>query len=225
MTTVFIAGDSTAAEKLAEKRPEAGWGEKIPLYFNKKIVFSNHAKNGRSTKSFIAEGRLNEIEERITENDYLLIQFGHNDQKLDDPDRGTDPYGDYLDNLDKFITLANNHKAQPVLLTPVTRRDYLADGCLNPKTLGDYPQAMKEFAKKEQIPILDIFTRSQNWLAQFTKDETRKFYLHGKPNEWSNYPEGVVDNTHFSEQGAMEIARIVAEAIGESSLPLKRDLL
>jgi len=225
MTTIFIAGDSTAAEKLAEKRPETGWGEKIPLFFNKKIKFSNHAKNGRSTKSFIAEGRLDEIQEKITKNDYLFIQFGHNDQKVDNPERGTKPYDDYLDNLAKFIEVANNHMAHPVLLTPVTRRDYLADGRLNPQTLGEYPQAMIEFAEKQKVPVLDTFTRSQNWLAQFNKDETCKFYLHGKPNQWRNYPEGVVDNTHFSEQGAIEIARIIAEAIRESSLPLRKDLL
>lgn len=225
MKTVYIAGDSTAAHKLDEKRPETGWGEKIPLFFNDTVHFENRAVNGRSTKSFIAEGRLETIKKTIKKGDYLLIQFGHNDQKVEDPARGTAPFGDYLTNLDLFVKAANEVGAQPVLLTSISRRDYLDEDHLNPESLGQYPAAVRQFATEKELPLLDLFTASQNWLSQFEPEETRQFFLQGKPGELVNYPAGVTDNTHLNEKGATEIARLVAQAISESALPLKNALL
>jgi len=225
MKTVYIAGDSTAAHKLDEKRPETGWGEKIPLFFDDTVHFENHAVNGRSTKSFIAEGRLEEIKKAIQKNDYLLIQFGHNDQKIEDPERGTAPFGDYLANLDLFVNIATEAGAKPVLLTPISRRNYLDDGSLNSECLGQYPAAVRQFAAERSLPLLDLFSASQKWLSQFEPEKTRQFFLQGKPGELPNYPDGVMDNTHLNEKGATEIARLVAQAIKKSELDLKNALL
>ena len=118
---LFIAGDSTAAQKSGEAKPETGWGEKFSCFLSSEIEVHNYAQNGRSTKSFITEKRLNQIAKEIGPGDFLLIQFGHNDQKIDTP-IGTMAYGDYQENLARFVEVARTKNAHPLLLTSVTRR-------------------------------------------------------------------------------------------------------
>lgn len=215
---IFIAGDSTAAIKQSNKRPETGWGEKLALYIsNFEIV--NKAKNGRSTKSFINEGLLAEIDNEIEANDYLFIQFGHNDQKKDE-DRGTQPYGDYQENLAIFVESAQKVNAIPILLTSITRRAYLNhSNQLDPNTLGDYPEAMRKFAKKNNILLLDMFKRTQEFFQLFSVEETKKFFMHLLPGQNQNYPNGISDDTHLNNYGATIVAKLVAEELGRLSLP------
>jgi lysophospholipase L1-like esterase len=220
--TIFIAGDSTAAEKTPDKRPETGWGEKLSTFFTDQIVIDNRAVNGRSTKSFINEGRLSAIEEAIHPGDYLFIQFGHNDQK-DDPARGTDPYGDYQTNLHTFIHTANKHNAHPVLLTSVSRRHF-RNQLIDHMSLGEYPQAMRELAKTSKVALLDIHKKSIDFFQSLGPDLSRNFFLHLEAYESSNYPIGVKDDTHFNNQGAEAVAKLICNAIKESDLPLKRFL-
>ncbi|AYV68547.1 MULTISPECIES: rhamnogalacturonan acetylesterase [Niallia] len=220
--TIFIAGDSTAAEKTPDKRPETGWGEKLSTFFTDQIVIDNRAVNGRSTKSFINEGRLSAIEEAIHPGDYLFIQFGHNDQK-DDPARGTDPYEDYQTNLHTFIHTANKHNAHPVLLTSVSRRHF-RNQLIDHMSLGEYPQAMRELAKTSKVALLDIHKKSIDFFQSLGPDLSRNFFLHLEAYESSNYPIGVKDDTHFNNQGAEAVAKLICNAIKESDLPLKRFL-
>ncbi|KAF1300578.1 MULTISPECIES: rhamnogalacturonan acetylesterase [Enterococcus] len=223
MTQIFIAGDSTAAQKIPEKRPETGWGEKLGDFFTSEITIKNHAQNGRSTKSFLAEGRLKTIEKEIQTGDYLLIQFGHNDQK-EDPTRGTNPFDTYQKNLQLFADVTRKKRATPIFLTSITRRMYLPNGTLDPLTLGDYPEAMKQLALEQRILLLDLFTKSQESLRQKKQDETKKLYLHGTPGEFSTYPEGVQDNTHLNEAGAEWIAQLVVDELQKTDCPLKESL-
>lgn len=220
--TIFIAGDSTAAEKTPDKRPETGWGEKLSTFFTDQIVIDNRAVNGRSTKSFINEGRLSAIEEAIHPGDYLFIQFGHNDQK-DDPARGTDPYGDYQTNLHTFIHTVNKHNAHPVLLTSVSRRHF-RNQLIDHMSLGEYPQAMRELAKTSKVALLDIHKKAIDFFQSLGPDLSRNFFLHLEAYESSNYPIGVKDDTHFNNQGAEAVAKLICNAIKESDLPLKRFL-
>jgi lysophospholipase L1-like esterase len=218
--TIYIAGDSTAAIKLPEKRPETGWGEAFQAYFKENVKIENRAINGRSTKSFIKEGHLAAIEKTIQPGDYLVIQFGHNDQKIEDPERGTHPYGDYQDNLGKFIQVAHQKNAYPLLLTSVTRRKF-EDEKIDSMSVGDYPQAMIQFAEKYQVPVLDIHKITTEFMAKAGDEESKKYYLHLPPGQSENYPEGITDNTHFNEEGAKKVAQIIIEAIQQSDLPLK----
>ncbi|MFS0778236.1 rhamnogalacturonan acetylesterase [Neobacillus sp. 3P2-tot-E-2] len=218
--TIYIAGDSTAAIKLPEKRPETGWGEAFQAYFKENVKIENRAINGRSTKSFIKEGHLAAIEKTIQPGDYLVIQFGHNDQKIEDPVRGTHPYGDYQDNLGKFILVAQQKNAYPLLLTSVTRRKF-EDEKIDSISVGDYPQAMIQFAEKYQVPVLDIHKITTEFMAKAGDEESKKYYLHLPPGQSENYPEGITDNTHFNEDGAKKVAQIIIEAIQQSHLPLK----
>lgn len=209
MPTLFIAGDSTASIKTLEKRPESGWGEYLHEFITPNIKVVNYAQNGKSTKSFITEGLLDQIESEIKEDDYLLIQFGHNDEKMDDPLRYTDPRTEYKDNLMRFVLVAKKHGAIPILLTSITRRKF-NDGKLEDKTIGEYPNHMREFAKENHIAIIDAYHITHKIIKESMEEYSKKFYLHLSPDESENYPEGIIDNTHLSPFGAKMIASIIA---------------
>ncbi|WP_246187950.1 TIM barrel protein [Paenibacillus tengchongensis] len=213
MPTIFIAGDSTAARKAADRKPETGWGEHLPKELAPGIAVDNRAINGRSTKSFIVEGRLDDILRDFRSGDYLFIQFGHNDEKIEDPLRYTDPDRDYRSNLRLFIEAARSRGGFPVLLTSVSRRRFTADGEPDPLAVGPYPQAMREVAEATGTPLLDIFAASQELYRSLGTEGSRRLLLHLAPGEHPNYPEGVTDDTHFSEEGAVRIAELVGAAI------------
>ncbi|MGX7199409.1 rhamnogalacturonan acetylesterase [Enterococcus nangangensis] len=219
---IFIAGDSTAAPKLAEKRPEAGWGEYFNAFFTPAVTVHNYAKNGASTKSFIAEGRLQKIAAEIQAGDYFFIQFGHNDQKIDTP-RGTLPDSTYQENLALFTQVALTHQATPVILSSVTRRSY-QNNQIDPTCLGDYPRAAAAFAQKNHFTFLNMNQVTRDFLNHYDDDTSRQFFLQLAPGLHENYPQGVEDNTHFNQRGAQQIAQLVAETLQQSDLPLKKYL-
>jgi lysophospholipase L1-like esterase len=208
MTTIWIAGDSTASAKTAEKRPEYGWGECLGQYFGDQYLIQNRAENGRSTKSFIDEGKLDMIDHFIKPFDILLIQFGHNDQKKDDPHRYAEAYTDYVSNLKSFVEVAKRHDATPILLTPISRCDF-KDGKINSFTHQEYPNAMKEFAQLEHVLCIDLFEITQQKLMEVGSHQAQSYFLHLNPGDSPNYPSGVKDNTHLNEQGAHWIASII----------------
>ena len=140
--TLYIAGDSTAAQKYADAAPETGWGMALPFFLHKDLPVANHAVNGRSSKSFVDEGRLAVILRQIRPGDFLLIQFGHNDAKKEDPARYTEPWSTYQSHLRQYIDGARARGARPVLATSVERRKFDAAGKALP-THGDYPAAMR----------------------------------------------------------------------------------
>lgn len=135
----------------------AGWGEYLQQYVSRKVRIENRAINGRSTRSFLAEGRLTDMERDFIPGDFLLIQFGHNDQKLEDPLRYTEPHTEYRRNLQVFIDSARSRGSFPVLLTSVSRRRFTRDGEPDPQAVGLYPQVMREVAVETGTPLLDIF--------------------------------------------------------------------
>lgn len=210
--SIFIAGDSTASNKNANVYPETGWGQIIEQLFNKDVCVKNYAINGRSSKSFIEEGVLDKIADEIRENDYLLIQFGHNDKKYNDPMRYTDPKTTYKEYLTRYIDCARHAKAFPILLTPVNRRDFDDAGRII-NTHGDYPEAMRELSVDKDVPLLDITKASKDLFEKLGIEKTKEIFLWLEPGENKNYPDGVKDNTHFSEIGAKRIAELIVEEI------------
>ncbi|MFC7681405.1 rhamnogalacturonan acetylesterase [Paenibacillus sp. GCM10028914] len=211
--TLFIAGDSTAAIKGATEKPMTGWGEYLQDYFNPSVRINNQAVNGRSTKSFMAERRLEAIEKEMLAGDYLFIQFGHNDGKLEDPLRYADPSTEYQSNLEQFIESARRSNVTPVLLTSVSRRRFLEDGTLDPLAVGEYPDAMRQVAVSTKTPLLDIFAASQELYRALGVEGTRPLFMHLAEHAHPNYPNGIIDDTHFSDMGARKIAELVAQAI------------
>lgn len=218
MPTLYIAGDSTAARKGGGEWPMAGWGEYLHEYVRPELRIENRAVNGRSTRSFLAEGRLADIERDFRAGDFLLIQFGHNDQKLEDPARYTEPHTDYRRNLKLFIDSALSRCVLPLLLTPVSRRRFTGDGEPDPEAVGLYPQVMREVAAETGTPLLDLFASSQQLYRDLGVEASKELFLHLAPGERPNYPDGIADNTHFSGAGARRIAALVAEALARSAV-------
>ena len=219
--TVYIADDSTAANKTADKRPETGWGEMLQQYFDPaKVKIVNEAQNGRSTKSFIDEGRWKSIVDRLRKGDWIFIEFGHNDEKKDKPAVYASPK-DYKANLVKFIKETRAKGATPVLLTPVSRRKF-ENGVLV-KTHREYPDAVKAVGREPEVAVIDMEGKSAAVLTRYGNEGSRKLFLQLKPSENPNYPKGVEDNTHFNPKGAGEMAFAV-EGIREDKLKLRKYL-
>ena len=220
--TVFLAGDSTMAEKLSNKRPETGWGESIQGYFDEsKVRVENHAQNGRSSRSFIAENRWQAIVDKLKPGDYVFIQFGHNDEKV-----GTDRYAspeDYRKNLVRFIADVRQKKGIPVLLTPVMRRRFDEQGIFQ-DTHGEYPNVVRAVAAEYKVALIDMHRKSEGTIKQYGVEESRKLFLQLKPDENANYPKGIEDNTHFSPLGAKIMASLAVEGIREQKLGLAKYL-
>ena len=149
---IFLIGDSTMANKPLADNPERGWGQLLPLYFNDNVEIENYAVNGRSTKSFIDEGRWEKVYNKLRPGDYVFIQFGHNDEKINDPKRYAAPHGAYKNILIKFVKDAMEKGAVPVLITPVNRRKFDPAGNLV-DTHGDYPGVVREAAEEEKVAL------------------------------------------------------------------------
>ncbi|MEU9091398.1 rhamnogalacturonan acetylesterase [Streptomyces sp. NPDC087901] len=221
--TLHIAGDSTAAQKYADAAPETGWGMALPFFLGRTLAVANHAMNGRSSKSFIDEGRLAALLEGVREGDLLLIQFGHNDEKTEDPARGTDPYTTYQDHLRQYVRGARSRRVRPVLLTPVERRRFAADGTAKP-THGEYPAAMRALAAQERVPLLDLQALTLARWQELGPDGTSDYFNWLEPGQSPNYPDGRQDNTHFQPRGAVEAARLVARALVAGQVLAPRDV-
>jgi lysophospholipase L1-like esterase len=221
--TVFLAGDSTMAPKQENKRPETGWGEQLQKRFNERRVrIDNHAANGRSTRTFISEGRWQTIIDKVKAGDYVLIQFGHNDQAKDKVDRYTPP-DDFRANLARFVAEVRAKKATPLLLTPVMRRRFDKEGKFY-DVHGEYPDLTRRVAAEQKVALIDMHRMSEKVLVKYGPEESRKLYLQLKAGENPNYPQGVDDNTHFSPLGADVMAGLAADAFREQKLGLAKFL-
>ncbi|WP_082576581.1 rhamnogalacturonan acetylesterase [Lysobacter sp. Root604] len=217
--TIHLAGDSTLAEKLPEKRPETGWGEPLAARFRAGSVrVVNHAKNGRSTRTFIEEGRWQALLDGLRAGDWVLIQFGHNDESVDKPDRYT-PLPDYERNLARFVAEVRARGATPILLTPVARRRYDSEGRVQ-DSHGEYPGRVRALAAREHVALIDMERRSQAVLQEAGVEGSRRLFLQLAPGAHRNYPQGVEDNTHFSPLGARRIAFEFAAALRATDLAL-----
>ncbi len=217
--TIHLAGDSTMAEKLSEKRPETGWGECLQSFFDpQQVRVKNYAKNGRSTRTFISEGLWEALLEQIHKGDYVLIQFGHNDESKEKVDRYTSPE-DFRTNLTRFIKDVRERNATPILLTPLMRRRFDAEGHLQ-DAHGEYPDIVRSVAAEYKTPLIDMHQKSRAVLERYGVEQSRALFLQLKPGENSNYPKGIEDNTHFSPTGAEIMAGLAVEGIREDKLPL-----
>ncbi|MDX2626951.1 rhamnogalacturonan acetylesterase [Streptomyces scabiei] len=201
--TLYIAGDSTAAQKYADAAPETGWGMALPFFLAPGLKVANHAVNGRSSKSFIDEGRLDVVLAAIRPGDLLLVQFGHNDSKIADPTRYTEPWTTYQEHLLRYLDGARDRGARPVLATSVERRKFDAAGKAVP-THGDYPAAAIALAAQEGVPLLDIQALSLALWQKLGVEETKKYF---------NWTATEQDNTHFNPPGAIAVARLVASEL------------
>jgi len=213
-TKIWLIGDSTMANKEVKAFPETGWGMPFANFFDSSVLIDNRAKNGRSTKSFMAEGLWKAVLDNLQPGDYVFIQFGHNDEGKDKVGRYTTP-DEYRANLLRYVMEARGKGAFPVLLTPVARRNFDADG--QPmESHPVYADAVREVAAINHVALIDLDERSKTLLHAFGPDDSRTLFNYLQPGEHPNYPEGHRDDTHFNELGARKIAEIVLAAIRES---------
>ncbi|TDB26220.1 cupin domain-containing protein [Stenotrophomonas sp. ATCM1_4] len=198
---VFIAGDSTAASYGPERAPQAGWGQMLQGWLDPaRWQVHNHAVGGRSTRSFIAEGRLDAIGHALRPGDVLLIQFGHNDAKFEDPSRYTAPDGDYVMFLERYVAVAREKGATPILVTPAARLLYDFGALLD--THGRYTQAMQRVARERQVALIDLNARSMAWIRALGEQGARPYFMFVPA-------QGKADGTHFSTAGATAVACLV----------------
>ena len=211
--TIYLIGDSTMSNKKnIDVNPERGWGQLLPHFFNENIIIDNHAVNGRSTKSFIDEGRWQKVKEKINPGDYVFIQFGHNDSKTHDPKRYANPLTSYRANLERFIRETRSLLATPILITPVARRNFNEHGVLV-DTHGLYPLVIHQVSEKLNVDLIDLQRFSEEFIMKLGVEESKKIFLHFEKGEHPFFPDGKTDNTHFSEFGAIFIAQKVAQQL------------
>lgn len=215
MATIFWAGDSTVQYNDIMTYPQTGIGQVFHLFLKPDVKVENHAKNGRSTKSFIDESRLPAIYDKISEGDFLFIQFGHNDEKKEDPERYTEPFSDYMVNLEKFVNVARNKKALPVLITPLERRCFIDEKTLGPGEHGDYVKAMKQTAERLDVPLIDLNSMSRAEMTRVGAEASKSWYMHIPEGKYPYHMEGLTDNTHLQYAGAVMYGGCIARGLKE----------
>lgn len=215
---VWLIGDSTCAKKEIRAYPETGWGMPFTYFFDSTVEVDNRAVNGRSTKSFIAENRWQSVLDSMNEGDFVFIQFGHNDEGKEKVGRYTTP-DEFKANLTRYVNETRNKKGVPILLTPVARRTFDSTGKIK-ESHPVYSGAVREVAKKNNVPLIDLDKKSQALLQQFGPEDSKLLFLHLAPGEHPNYPDGKEDNTHFNELGARKMAEIVLSEVRNLKLDL-----
>ena len=218
--TVWMIGDSTMSVKQEKAYPETGWGMAFATLFNADVTVDNKAMNGRSTLSFINEKRWQEVYDGLKAGDYLIIEFGHNDEKITKPGTGTSLEA-YKINLARFVTEARSKKAIPVLMTPIARRAF-KEGKLEDTHKG-YPGAVRSLADSLKVPMVDMLQKTSRLLEQYGETKSTALFNYVDSGH-VNYPKGSKDNTHLSPEGAAAIAGLAVEGLKELKLPLVKYL-
>ena len=216
-TTVWLIGDSTMATKEIKAYPETGWGMPFSNFFDSTIVVDNRAKNGRSTQSFINEKLWQPVVDNLGAGDYVLIQFGHNDEVPTKKTYTTEEQ--FRNNLVRYVNETRAKKAFPLLITPVARRKFDSSGHIV-GTHEVYSEIVRSVAGELKVPLIDLDKKSQALLQQFGPENSTLLYNHLQAGEHPNYPDGKADDTHFSELGARKMAEIVLQEIRNLKLPL-----
>ena len=244
-TTIFMIGDSTMANKdISHDRKERGWGMALQCYFDDNIRIDNHAVNGRSSRSFINEGRWDTVISRMKPGDYVIIQFGHNDEKPK-ADRHTDPGSTFDYNLAKFVRETREHGGIPVLMNAVVRRNFAkvlpkndddeklrnttfkdaneqVEGDSLVDTHGLYVVAPRDVAKRMNVHFVDANRITHELEQGLGREASKKLHMWFLPNEEPSVPKGRQDNTHYNIYGAHTVARLLADALCEEVPVLKK---
>jgi lysophospholipase L1-like esterase len=204
--TLYIAGDSTSTDQPRE--PFNSWGQMLTRFFKPEIAVANHGESGESLKGFIGEKRLDKVASIIRPGDWLFIQMGHNDQK--EKGEGVGAFTTYKASLKRFIEVAREHGATPVLITSMNRLTFDADGKIT-NSLGDYPEAVRQAAKEENAAVIDLNAMSKPFYEALGPVESHKAFAGN-------------DTTHHSDYGSYELAKCIVEGIKQDKLPLVKFL-
>lgn len=217
-TTVFLAGNSTVVDQ--DKEPWAAWGQMFPSFFEpENICVANYAESGETLKAFRGEKRLEKIMSMAKEGDYLFIEFAHNDQKPGGSH--LDPFTTYRSTLKEWIAEARDHKMIPVLVTSMHRRNFDPQGYII-NTLAEYPEAMRQTAKEENVALIDLNAMSKTLYEAWGPERSLKAFVHFPANSFPGQDSALKDNTHFTTYGAYELASCVLSGIRKINLPIAK---
>lgn len=216
---LHLVGDSTMSYKPELAYPERGWGQLLPEFMLPQLTIVNHAANGRSTRRFISEGRWQLLVSDLRAGDYVLIQFGHNDQKQDDPVRFAAADGDYQVFLRRFIQEVKARDAIPMLASSICRRNFSADGQLK-RDLANYAEAAAKVAIAEGVTFFDLQQQSCDFIEQQGPAGSQPYFIQIPAGLYAKFPEGKTDNTHLTLQGASRIAQFFVRDLKAQQHPL-----
>lgn len=219
MKHIYMIGDSTMQYNNFQTYPQTGWGQVLGLFAHEDVIIGDYGKNGRSTKSFIDEGRFDVVLKKLEKGDFVICQFGHNDEKSNDPNRYTTPDGTYLENLKYFYDKVTEKGCGFVLATSISRRKFENGVCQD--THKGYPQAMKMFAEKNNIVCIDLNQMTLDLYNKLGEEETKKFHMIFPAGMYANYPEGKDDSSHLRYDGAYAISKLFVEGLFKTDSPLK----
>jgi lysophospholipase L1-like esterase len=220
---ILIASDSTAANYTADRYPQLGWGMMLPCALTPGTEVVNRAVGGRSTRTFLSEGRWDALLSEAKPGDVVLIQFGHNDASYARPERYAPAATVYRDNLLRMIWESRGHGMIPVLVTPPARRSFFQGRAK--ADFAEYSQVMRDLVASTGTPLIDLESRSRALLDQVGEAGSKQYYLHYRPGEAAAFPNGVDDDTHFSELGARAMADLVAQELKNLKLPIAAQVL
>lgn len=213
MAKIYYAADSTVQFNSYLTYPQTGISQGLRIYIRDDVEIKSYARNGRSTKSFIEEGRLARIEKEISSGDFLFIQFGHNDQKQADPSRYCEAFGEFSDNLRQMIAVARDKGAYPVVISPIYRRMFDENGKTKDNCHLDYPDAMEAVCKGENVPYIDLCSLSRAYLDEIGDEASKQLYMHFAPGLYPNFPDGKEDDTHLRYPGAVKYAGFITDEL------------
>ena len=223
MRKIFMIGDSTMKYNNISSYPQCGWGQMLHLYTKKDWLIEVHAENGRSSKSFINEGRFDVILNKMNEGDYLICQFGHNDEKIQDETRYTTPYETYVENLKYYADEFIKKGGKVVFATSITRHKFV-DG-IQINTHMEYPDAMMKFAKENGYTCIDLNQLSIDLYNKIGEEESTKFHMIFPANLYNKYIEGKDDHSHLMYLGAVTICDLFVRALAKTNDPINECFL
>ncbi|MBO4486142.1 MAG: rhamnogalacturonan acetylesterase [Prevotella sp.] len=215
-TTLYLCGNSTVVDQ--EYEPWASWGQMIPRWFDDKVSVANYAESGLTANSFLAQKRFDKILSTLRAGDYVICEFGHNDQK--ERGDGAGAFYNFAHALKRLIDGARRKGASVVFCTPTQRRSFDEQKRFIEETHGDYPQAMREVARREGVPVIELHEMTRTFFEILGYNGSTQALVHYPANTFPGQPKALADNTHFNAYGAYEVAKMVVQGMKALHLPL-----
>lgn len=216
VSTLYLCGNSTVVDQSNE--PWASWGQMIPRFLGDSLCVANYAESGLAVATFIGQNRWAKILSRLKAGDYVLLEFGHNDQKTDDRP-GNGAFYAFSHQVKQMIDECRQRGAIFILCTPTMRRSFEGNVVVN--THKDYPEAIRGIAQREQLLLIDLQLLTGRFYEAMGPEDSKRAFVHYPANTWPDQTKALADNTHFNPYGAYEIAKMVARALRDSALPLR----
>ena len=217
--TVFLCGNSTVVDQ--DDEPWASWGQMIPRWFTDSVCFCNLAESGETASTFIGAGRLKKALSMMKPGDYIIMEFGHNDQKQKQP--GSGAYYNFATALKTFVDEARLRGATPVFITPTQRRSFDSEGHIR-ETHENYPEAMAWVAERENVPLIDLHAMTRTLFEALGVEDSKRAFVHYPAGSYPGQTQAFADNTHFNPYGAYQIAKCVVEGLIEKQIGFVRYL-